>query len=150
MTPTERMAVELARRFPGAGVDAAALSQHPAFRAAAEAALRLLDECAVVEAVLAQGRTLRGAEDPHRVLVWRLQQVPRLVEVRARVAAEPATAEREAVMGRVDMLARLVRAGTIPVDVAEEELAGGLSPELAAAALGRLHELVALNAYEAR
>jgi hypothetical protein len=148
----DRIAFALADRFEGHGVDAAAMARHPAYRAAVAVALGAMDERAVIDAVVAQGGSLRGAEDVHRVLVARLRKVPELAAERARLAAERENLRGDAVLRQATMLAGLVLAGALPLDAAVAELvAAGLAYELTSVALDHLCALVGEAApFEAR
>ncbi|MDA8310265.1 MAG: hypothetical protein M0Z46_06570 [Actinomycetota bacterium] len=90
MTGAERVAFALAERFPE--LDAAAMSEHPAFGQTLAAALAVTDERAIVEQVIAQGG-LAGARNPQSVVVGRLRRLPGLARTRSAVDVEIA-AER--------------------------------------------------------
>ena len=142
MTRAERIAFALGERFPE--LDAAAMSEHPAFLQAVAAALTIADERAIVEQVAALGG-LAGARNVHAVIVGRLRELPQLAEDRRRLADEESEARRWVAVDRAakrgETLRALVERGDIFADEAADVLAREFSDDdlrsIADAALSR-------------
>ncbi|HLW45144.1 MAG TPA: hypothetical protein VKR78_02930 [Acidimicrobiales bacterium] len=96
MTPAERIAALLAKRFPELAPYEHAMARHPTYRrAVADAIAAAGNEDAIVAKVVAQGQSLHGIRNPPGAVVRRLQQVAALVGTR-RHLVDRATYERHA------------------------------------------------------
>lgn len=129
MTAAERIAWALADRL--GGLDAAAMARHRAFQNAVDAALAVIDEAVIVEAVVRQGG-LAGAQNPHAVIVSRLRELPSLVADRRRLADEVAEAARWRQVARAARRGENLRTLVARGDLYLDEAAGQLAREFAA------------------
>jgi hypothetical protein len=129
MTPVERVAVELARHFPG--INAALIASRLPFRAAVDGALAVMGEDAIVAAIVDMG-PLDGARRPYAALIARVRELPALEDAGVRLADETAEARRwgrvDAAAKRGETLRRLVDRGQLHDD---EEAAEMLRREFA-------------------
>jgi hypothetical protein len=120
VTRAERIAYALAEQL-GAGLDPAAMATRAPFRRALADALAILNEDAVVAAVVARG-TLAGSRNPHAVCVSRLRELVAVENKRREVADERAEARRWAAVDRAarrgETLRALVERGSLFADEA--------------------------------
>jgi hypothetical protein len=146
VTPAEqttagRVALELARRFPG--LDPALLASRPAFRAALGDALDAVEDEATLVAQVLEAGPLTGARSPYGVIVGRLRRLRTLAEQRAGLLDEQTEVLRwrrvDHAARRGETLRQLVEAGTVFPDEARERVAGEFAdPDLRGIALAAL------------
>jgi hypothetical protein len=119
VTPAQRVAVALAREFPG--IDAGLLASRPPFRLAVRDVLRFMSEDAVVAEVVELG-SLGGARSCYGVVITRLRDLPELVANRAQLADEVNEGNRwrrlDRAVCRGETLRALVDRGELFIDEA--------------------------------